>query len=228
MSAKHVHGLALLCDNQGMIRQVLRNDAHLAGAVPGQLFFRLVDRASRAKAMNFLAEMKTQGAGLDWELNIPVDEDILSLHFAGGQVGDALLITADDDSELAAHMFSDMLSINNEQTNLLRKVLKEKAETARAAPDKDLQQELAALQRELTTKNAEAARLNKLKETCVHMAAHDLRDPLQTILACSAALLEDGSAALDALQKEQITTIQLQSQVLLSLIDDLLDLAATK
>jgi len=49
MSETPERGLALLCDEGGRILQVLRNGLNLAGAVPGRLFLRLVDDASRAK-----------------------------------------------------------------------------------------------------------------------------------------------------------------------------------
>jgi hypothetical protein len=84
MTGIHAWGLVIHCDSQGLIQQVLRNDMNLVDAVPGRLFIHMVDSASRSKAMNFLLEIKSKGAVEDWELNIPTDQGIANLHFAGG------------------------------------------------------------------------------------------------------------------------------------------------
>jgi signal transduction histidine kinase len=230
MSDDQSQGLALLCDLQGLILRVLRNDLDLKKAAPGQLFFGLVEAASRAKAMNLLTELKSQGAVLDWEMNIPAAGGIRSLHFAGGLAGDYLLITAGANGAFAEHLYEDMLRINNEQINLLRTALKDKTEAGRAVSDpmyneiSRLNNELVAMQRELTGKNVELAKLNALKNQFLGMAAHDLRNPLQGILFYSQFLLDDPEK-LDASQTEFITAIRDQSHYMASLVNDLLDVA---
>jgi signal transduction histidine kinase len=230
MTENHPQGLALLCDLQGLILRVLRDDQSLVKAAPGQLFFSLVDRASRTKAMNFLVEIKSLGAVLDWEMNFPAVEGITTLHFAGGLAGDSLLITASTSSQIAEQLYHDMLSINNEQTNLLRAAIKEKLDTNRTVSDpmydeiSRLNNELVSMQRELARKNAELERLNALKNQFLGMAAHDLHNPLQGILFYSEFLLAD-AAKLSAEQTAFITTIHNQSQYMASLVNDLLDVA---
>jgi signal transduction histidine kinase len=230
MSDDQSQGLALLCDLQGLILRVLRNDLDLKKAAPGQLFFGLVEAASRAKAMNLLTELKSQGAVLDWEMNISAAGGIRSLHFAGGLAGDYLLITAGANGAFAEHLYEDMLRINNEQINLLRTALKDKTEAGRAVSDpmyneiSRLNNELVAMQRELTGKNVELAKLNALKNQFLGMAAHDLRNPLQGILFYSQFLLDDPEK-LDANQTEFITAIRDQSHYMASLVNDLLDVA---
>ena len=230
MSEVQVRGLALLCDLQGLIVQVLRNDLGLEKAAPKQLFFGLVESASREKAMNFLTELKSQGAILDWEMNIPSAGRITTLHFAGGLAGDSLLITAATDSQLAERLYDDLLRMNNEQTNLLRAALKDRQESSQPASDpmydeiSRLNNELVAMQRELNRQNAELARLNTLKNQFLGMAAHDLRNPLHGILTYSSFLLDDADK-LNADQIEFITVIHDQSQYMASLVNDLLDVA---
>jgi signal transduction histidine kinase len=224
MSRKQTAGLALLCDPQGLIRQVLRNDLDLAEVLPGKLFFRIVESASRAKAMNFLTEIKSQGAVLDWEINIPIG-GVKTLHFAGGTISDSLLITAGMNGKLAERLYEDMLRINNEQTNLLRAVLKDNASDPMYDEISLLNNELVSMQRELAAKNAELARLNALKNQFLGMAAHDLRNPLQNILYYSEFLLDEPEK-LDPEQTEFITTIHHQSQYMASLVNDLLDVAS--
>jgi signal transduction histidine kinase len=232
MIENQAQGLALLCDLQGLILRVLRNDLSLENAAVGQLFFSLVDNASRTKAMNFLTEIKSQGAVLDWEMNVPVAGGLMTLHLAGGSAGSSLLITAGANSKLAERLYGDMLNINNEQANLLRAALKDKQEVAssRAASDpmydeiSRLNNELVAMQRELTGKNVELAKLNALKNQFLGMAAHDLRNPLHGILAYSSLILEDAEA-LNAEQIEFIIVIHDQTQYMANLVNDLLDVA---
>ncbi len=224
-------GLALLCDLQGLILRVLRDDQGLVKPAPGQLFFSLVESASRTKAMNFLVEIKSQGAVLDWEMNLPTVNGIIPLHFAGGLAADSLLITASTSGLVAEQLYSDLLNINNEQTNLLRAAAKEKLDTIRAVPDpiydeiSRLNNELVSMQRELARKNAELERLNALKNQFLGTAAHDLRNPLQGILSYSDFLLED-IGKLDAEQTAFIINIRDQSQYMANLVSDLLDVAA--
>jgi signal transduction histidine kinase len=223
-------GLALVCDLQGLILQVLRNDLNLEKAAKGQLFFGLVDSADRSKAMNFLTEIKSQGAILDWEMNVPAAQGIVTLHFAGGLAGESLLITAGVNDTLATRIYEDLFSINNEQTDRLRAALKENMDLGRIVSDpmydeiSRLNNELVAMQRELTGKNVELAKLNALKNQFLGMAAHDLRNPLHGILTYSSFLLEDADK-LNADQIEFITVIHDQSQYMASLVNDLLDVA---
>ncbi len=166
MKAKEARGLALLCDEQGLIQQVLRNDLNLPEALVGHLFFGIVEEASRAKAMDFLVGLKTQGSLLDWEMNVQPARAVITLHFAAGRAGDSLLITASTTSDLSARFFADMMRINNEQTNTLRTMMKENAVRAREEMDHSryeeisrLNNELVSAQRELARKNAELERL---------------------------------------------------------------------
>lgn len=226
-------GLALICDDQGMILQVLRDDQNL---IPvggeGMLFFRLVDSASRSKAMNFLSEIKSHGAVLDWEMNIQTEEKIVTFYFAGGKVDNSLLITAATNSLIATRLYDDMLQINNEQTNLLRAALKDltdrdykRTENKLYDEISQLNNELVSIQRELARKNAELSRLNELKNQFLGMAAHDLRNPLHVISTYSEFLLDDLSNILDSEQVDFLTTIHDQSQFMARLINDLLDVA---
>jgi signal transduction histidine kinase len=230
MTDKQAQGLAILCDLQGLIKQVLRDDLHLEKAAPGQLLVGLVETSSRTKAMNFLTELKSKSAVLDWEMNISTSPGVKVMHFAGGMLADSLLITAGVNEELAERLYEDTIRINNEQTNLLRVVLKDKAGGSSAASDpmydeiSRLNNELVSMQRKLAIKNAELERLNTLKNQFLGMAAHDLRNPLQNILFYS-EFLRDGAETLNTEQTEFINSIHSQSQYMSGLINDLLDVA---
>ncbi len=225
-------GLALLSDAAGMILRVQRNDMNLPDAVPGRLFLRLMDDASRIKAMNFLAKIKETGAAFDWELNVSQANGPAALHFSGGQIEEQVLIVGAANGKFAARLYEDILRMSNEHTNLLRAISKEKAQADRAEREAGLydevsrlNNELVAMQRELAKKNAELERLNALKNQFLGMAAHDLRNPLHLIMAFSDILLEDAAAVLSAEQSEYLRHVIAASEFMRRLIDDFLSVA---
>ncbi len=232
MSNDHASGIALLCDAQGVIVQVLRDDLNLPNAVPGQLFLRILDPGSWHKALSFLAEIKAHGATFDWELNVAQPEQATTLHFAGGLVGEGVLMAGAANGRFAAELYEALTAISNVQTNQLRAALQERSQMARAHAELDsslydeisrLNNELVAMQRELAQKNAELARLNELKNQFLGMAAHDLRNPLSVIIMYSQFLL-DGD--LSAEQRDFLLKINQMSEFMVNLVNDLLDVSA--
>jgi signal transduction histidine kinase len=84
-------GIALLCDVQGTIQHVIRDELNLGDRIaPGRSFTLVVDRASFKKALNFLVTLREQKAVFDWEMNITLDgperNETVTLHFAGGLI----------------------------------------------------------------------------------------------------------------------------------------------
>jgi signal transduction histidine kinase len=88
-----------------------------------------------------------------------------------------------------------------------------------------LNNELVAMQRELAKKNAELERLNREKNYFLGMAAHDLRSPLQSILMQSEFLLEGGLGELNPEQCEFLNSIRASGKFLITLVNNLLDVA---
>lgn len=88
-----------------------------------------------------------------------------------------------------------------------------------------LNNELLAAQRELTRQNMELERLNREKNQFLGMAAHDLRNPLHSILALSEILRDEDPLSLGESYGELIDTIHATSQFMADLVDDLLDVA---
>lgn len=84
--------------------------------------------------------------------------------------------------------------------------------------------ELSNLGRELQKKNAELVKLNDLKNQFLGMAAHDLRNPISVILTYSDFLLEETSEALGEEHRQFLTTIRKSSDFMLSMLNDLLDI----
>ncbi|HTM48213.1 MAG TPA: PAS domain S-box protein, partial [Bryobacteraceae bacterium] len=77
----------------------------------------------------------------------------------------------------------------------------------------------------LQEKNLELENANLAKDRFLASMSHELRTPLNAILGFTGTLLMQLPGPLTADQKKQLTTIQRSSKHLLSLINDLLDLA---
>ncbi len=228
------HGVALLCDAQGLVLQVLRNDLDLPDVVQGQLFLRLIEPASWSKALTLLTEIKAQGAVFDWELNVTRMDRISTLYFAGGMVSDRILLVGAVNGRFAVELYEVMTQISNEQTNMLRAMMQDRVPVSQTDIDQcgdlydevsRLNNELMAMQRELARKNAELARLNDLKNQFLGMAAHDLRNPLSIVLSYSEFLLESASA-LGTEQQHLLSQIHHLSRFMVRLVNDLLDVTA--
>jgi signal transduction histidine kinase len=228
-------GIALLCGREGNILQVVRDELGMAeGIRAGQPFTALVDKESLKKAEAFLAVLRFQQAAFNWQMNVSLNDEVVSLHFAGGAIDDTLLIVGAKSRSGAARFYEEMVKINNEQTNALRQAARDLAEQARLRTDPDsglydelsrLNNELVTAQRELAKKNAELGRLNDQKNQFLGMAAHDLRNPLSAILTLSEFLLDTKLNVKPGEQEEFIRRIRSSSEFMLRLVNDLLDIS---
>lgn len=223
-------GLVLLCDAHGNVTNALNDSQGLGAAIqPGMPFARLAAPGSLGKALSFLTEINAQGAAFDWEINILAGEQVKTLHFTGSKVNEALLIVGAENGEFARTLFEEMIRMSNEQTNTLRGALKENSRSERDESYYDeisrLNNELVSMQRELSKKNAELERLNQEKNRFLGMAAHDLRNPLQSILTRSAFLLDEDPVALGADYRKFMEVIYASTEFMTHLVDDLLDVA---
>ena len=228
-------GFVLVCDAQGTILEVLRDELHGTEGALGRPFTLLVERECLSKALSFLIEIKTQGAALGWELNLLLADGVETLHFAGARMDEdrLLILAAKTDGELA-RLYEELVSIGNEQANALRAALKELDAAAQRSADPTsvlydeisrLNNQLVAMQRELARKNAELARLNQEKNHFLGIAAHDLRNPLQIIGTYSEFLLQGVAGEINPEQAEFLQIILDSSAFMAQLVDDLLDVA---
>lgn len=227
-------GVALLCDDNGVILETVRDEIELGDRVAaGQSFIALVDGASVEKALSFLATLHSQGAAFDWVMNVAFGERLTAMHFTGGAVSDRFLIVGATSTSGVARFYEELMQINSEQVNALRSATKTTAVEARARADSDyalydemsrLNNELATMQRELAKKNIELGKLNEQKNQFIGMAAHDLRNPLGVIQTYSDFLLRDAKDCLSQEQIKFISIIRRKSEFMLRLINDLLQI----
>ena len=78
---------------------------------------------------------------------------------------------------------------------------------------------------ELEARHKEAERLNQLKSEFIASVSHELRTPLHTIIGFAELLNEEGVGSLNDKQKRFVHHIQTDSEHLLGLINDVLDLS---
>lgn len=192
-------GLVLLCDWQGQIVQVIHNSfGNTAGISPGKLLTTVVDGSSVGKILEFLATVRVERAVFDWALNLPLEEALTTLYFTGYAMDEGLLIVARAPALETSQLYYDQLTrLNNE---------------------------LGTLHRELAKKNVILEQLNEQKNRFLGMAAHDLRTPLNIILAYSDFVLDEAAAVLSQEHLEFMTIIRSSSEFMFKIIDDLLDI----
>ncbi len=94
---------------------------------------------------------------------------------------------------------------------------------------KRIEQQVRSLQEnymtELETRHEESERLNQLKSEFMASVSHELRTPLHTIIGFAELLGEQGEGPLNEKQKRFLHHIQRDSEHLLGLINDVLDLS---
>ena len=242
MESAATQGFAIWCDLDGALQSIIYDSLGAVSAlVPGQPIGVLAETEGLAKLLDFMVAVKQYGAAFDWELNVRLRGQIVTLHFAGVVSGQQILISGAHSRVNLWQLYDEMMGIANEQTNLVRNLTKATA-LRPAAPtrilanaERDdelynetsrLNNELVTLQRELAKKTAELQRLNAQKNQFLGMASHDMRSPLNSILAYSEFLVESAAPRLTVEEMEYLELIISLSNLMRGVVDDLLDIAA--
>lgn len=227
-------GCVLLCNHKGDVQKILMNGLFSSeDVVTGQPWLYILDEQSHDKGKFFEDKLREDGVLLNWELNSFIEGKLQSIRFAGIWLKDEFLIIADKTDEGLSKLMDEYMKMGYEQSNNLRKVVKEnttlqkriKKEQEQYNEISRLNNELVNTQRKLTKTNFELEKLNKLKNQFLGMAAHDLRNPLSNIYSFS-GLLEKNKNQFTADHQTFIHYIHQSSQLMLNLVEDLLDISA--
>lgn len=233
--------LALRCTMDGGLLAVLRDDSGMfSGVEPGRLFPSLVDGSCMGAALDFLVEIRRNGAAFDHEFTVVSAGNRILLHCIGARLGDAILIAGSSRREGILELFDDLISLSNEQGTRIRWLEKQLAErgdpagTLSIGQDDELlftdvsrlNNELVSAQRELARKNAELSKTDEIKNRFLGMASHDLRSPLAVVIAYSDIMLDSGDSSLSATYRTYLERIKSSAEFMSELVDDLLDTAA--
>jgi signal transduction histidine kinase len=222
--------LALLCDPNGVVRQVLYDGLDAGQISAGQMFDSALDFESREKGRAFLEAVREKGAAFDWELNAVVGGRVRSIRFSGSAAADGIFIAASATRTGVIKIYERFIHVVDVPAES-----RPAERQAGASPshlidgDTELYNELARLNNELVTaqrevikRNIELERLNEVKNQFIGVAAHDLRNPLQVIEGYSQMLLDEHFGELTPAQHKFISVIRRNSDFMLNLITDLL------
>jgi diguanylate cyclase (GGDEF)-like protein len=168
-------GIVLQCNQSGGILRVIRDDLGItAGCHSGSTLFGIVDPQSREKAQEFLRATVDAHATFGWEVNVQCDGQLTGLLLFAGLTDVGIIICGTRSRAGLNELFDEMMKIQNEQVNALRKSIKEEqleAATHRQHEQESLEDfsrlnnELVNTQRELARRNAELAVANARLES---------------------------------------------------------------
>ena len=224
---------SVFCNQAGIITEIIEDkNQFLSSTIVGKMLFSLVAPSELDKILNFFLELQREKTAIGWEINVTTEKEAETFTFFGGIFDDRIGIAAATSKDDAVELFNELTRINNEQTNIIRTLAKEKNKTEKE-PSVAYYEELSRLnndlvnmQRELSKKNRELDELNKLKNQFLGIAAHDLRNPLGIIMSYSDFLLEDLEAELSDDHKKMLHSIQNSSEFMHHLLEELLDISA--
>ena len=238
MSApRHGSVLALVCDAGGIVKSILRDDIGGVGEEPvlciGRPLLDSLQPGSHEKGARLLEELATRRSAGGWELVVMSAGRGVTMQFAGIVTDDEILLVATTlpGTDL---VYEEIVGISAEQSQLLRAALKEQRLLSARSSEREadhvheltqVNNDLVNLQRELTQKNRELARLDATKNELLGMAAHDLRNPLGVVMAYSKFLLSERVGPINEKQGAFLANIRTSSEFMLRLLEDLLDIS---
>ncbi len=157
--------VALLCDDMGIVQEVLADERNRFENVPAGLpFTAFVHPTSLTKAQNFLMEIQEKGIVLDWELCVATGDAVTILRFTGIRHEKQTIIVGAEDINSVMELYEEILSMHGDQITLLRAEVKRRKEIADELHLMNLQgyeevtrlnNELVTMQRDLVKKTRE-------------------------------------------------------------------------
>lgn len=177
-------GIALVCDSQGTINEVLSDTlpgAHLLAV--RQSFTAAVHGSSRQKADAFIRGLSVHRAAFGVELTVKVSGQLVALRFCGGAANDRLLLTgtpAEDRSR-----YNELTRLHNEQAAMLRTALKAASWKGQRADggEEDLWDQITHLSGKLVDAQRELAKKREeLERTRAEVASLTVLDALTNVL----------------------------------------------
>jgi len=219
-----IAAVAWLCDNNGVVRQILYDGLSGGEITAGQSLESVLDQGSFEKCRAFLDTVLSKGAAHGWEMNLAVGGRIRCIRFSANATGDGIFVAAATTIASIVKIYEEFVHIDKNTKEPLTR-----PPSAQFVGDVELYNELARLnnelvtaQRELIKRNIELERLNELKNEFIGVAAHDMRNPLQVIQGFSVMLLNKRFGELNAEQQQFVQVIRRNSDFMVKLITDLL------
>lgn len=180
--------LAVLCDHDARIRQVLRDDLRVVdGTPPGNPLVDIFVTDSRESAAAFVNSLREHKAVFDWQLNVSIEQRIFVLHCAGCMTNEDILVIAGASIESVAQgFFEELMRVNNELVAMQRDLAKrnEQLRTVNQQLEEEARwREIAVAEARRQTLALE--RSNRDLQQFAYAISHDLQEPLRTIVGYS-------------------------------------------
>jgi light-regulated signal transduction histidine kinase (bacteriophytochrome) len=171
--------IALLCDLDGIILKVLKNEL-IADQLQGKAFKDIFNGESAKEALIFIKKINKEYVAFNWELNMIISGKIKLLHFNGGIFDNHILIMGTNFFDELMYYYEEMTRITNNQVTHIRKLNKDMLEASSNLKErsKDLEKTLEDLNHS-----------NEQLQSFAYITSHDLQEPLRTI-ASYAQLIE--------------------------------------
>jgi len=224
-------GIVFTCSKEFIIDEFVYNNLKKTNRLEvGSGLSDICDAQEAEKVIEFENQLNREGAAFNWEINVLFDDIIKPLRFSGSRINGRFFVFALESNNDMPFLYEELMRINNDQSNYIRKIIKDRFLTSTRSNNDDetlaefskLNNELANLQRELAKKNAELIKLNELKNRFLGMAAHDLRNPLGHVYNY-AELIEDEIDNLSESQQLFLSVIKSRSMFMVNLVNELLD-----
>lgn len=159
-------GIAIDCDREGHVREVLRDSIGLLRSPPpGADIATVVADDDRDKLRQLLDKLAEEGAAFGWTMNVETLSGVTPMDFAGTTTADGFIIMAGEGQGQVADIAEQFMSMNSELVNLVRDLRSKDALSSRALADfAALNNTLVSLQRELAKENQELSRDRRFLE----------------------------------------------------------------
>ncbi|WP_020620966.1 ATP-binding protein [Paenibacillus daejeonensis] len=239
MSEDQGQVIALLCGTDGAIIEIIRDDLQITDQLdPRHSFRSVMDELNAHKFKEFLTELQNQQAVFNWEVNLNTGHGNQLFYFNGGMFEERALVVGSTYHTNFSFFYDELMKINNQQMVSLRETIKKLSQEMVFKMEQELKNydefsalnnELVSLQRKLAKTNMElklakenAEQANRTKSIFLATMSHEIRTPMNGIIA-SAELLT--YSPLNESQQQTVSVILDSGQLLLSIINDILDLS---
>lgn len=190
----HSSVIKITINADGTIREANRFAEQLAGrALKAEHITAFFTDFNANLDVKELINEEIQKTRLNVNTNLNMPE---TFYFTSFRTDEGVVLIGETDSDETKNMRQVMLSLNNELSNLTR---------------------------ELQKKNAQLDQLNKLKNQFLGMAAHDLRNPISSIMMFSEFVLDTNDYEISDDLRKIIELIKESSGFMLRMLEELLD-----